>query len=274
MHPYHKNKKRKLNRLRFFVFNPDHTQMNTANPHRRGAQPPAPSHVIPVSDPTAPLPLDALFDPARPLEIEIGCGKGRFLAARAAKHPETQYLGIERMLSRVRRLDKKAGRLKLENLRVLRLEAFYTFYYLLPPHRVRTVYVFFPDPWPKRRHSSRRLFSPLFLDALWTRLEPGGTVQVATDHPDYFTEIRARLAADARFAEIPAMERSEDEQTEFEHIFRSQGLPIGQCAFQALPAEDVPLPPLEISLDMEPIHDRDVWQDEVDNEEEDEKAPD
>ena len=216
------------------------------------------SHVITVTDPTVPLPIDALFDPNRPLEVEIGCGKGRFLSARAHKFPETQYLGIERMLSRVRKLDKKACRLGLGNLRVLRLEAFYTFYYLLPAHRVRTVYVFFPDPWPKRRHHSRRLFSPLFLDALWTRLEIGGTVQVATDHPDYFAEIRARLSADPRFKEVPAMERAEDEQTEFEHIFRGQGLPIGQCAFQTVSAAEKPLPPLQIEPDMEPRSDKEA----------------
>jgi tRNA (guanine-N7-)-methyltransferase len=209
-------------------------------------------HVIPVTDPTVPLPLDALFDPARPLEIEIGCGKGRFLSSRAAKNPATQYLGIERMKDRVRKLDKKAGRLKLDNLKILRLEAFYTFYYLLPPHRLRTVYVFFPDPWPKRRHHDRRLFSPLFLDVLWARLEVGGAVQVATDHPAYFAEIRARLAADPRYREIPAMERTEDEQTEFEHIFRRQGLAIGQCAFRTLPAQEPVLAPLEIPPEMEP----------------------
>jgi len=215
--------------------------------------PPTPlAHVIPVTDPTVPLPLDALFDPARPLELEIGCGKGRFLSARAAKHPETQYLGIERMMARVRKLSKKACRLKLDNLRILRLEAFYTFYYLLPFHRLRAVYVFFPDPWPKRRHQDRRLFSPLFLDVLWARLEIGGVIQVATDHPDYFEEIRTRLTADPRFREVPAMERTVDEQTEFEHIFRTQGLPIGQCAFQTLPAEEKTFAPLEIGPDMEP----------------------
>ena len=226
--------------------------MTSPHQHRRGVQTPPPSRVIPVADPTVPLPLDTLFDPARPLEIEIGCGKGRFLAARAARNPETQYLGIERMLGRVRKLDKKACRLHLENLRVLRLEAFYTFYYLLPPHRLRTVYVFFPDPWPKRRHHDRRLFSPLFLDALWARLEIGGAVQVATDHPEYFAEIRARLSGDARYREIPAMERAEDEQTEFEHIFRRQGMPIGQCAFQTLPAPEKTLVPLEIDPEDEP----------------------
>lgn len=213
---------------------------------------PSPSRVIPVTSLTDPLPIDSLFDPSRPLEIEIGCGKGRFLTTRASKTPDTQYLGIERMLSRVRKLDSKACRLKLDNVRVLRLEAFYTFYYLLPPHRLRTVYVFFPDPWPKRHHHNRRLFSPLFLDALWTRLEVGGALQVATDHLDYFEDIRAGLRADPRFKEIPAMERAEDEQTEFEHIFRGQGLPIGQCAFQSLPAEEKPLPPLEIPPEMEP----------------------
>lgn len=220
--------------------------------NRRAEVQPALSRVIPVTDLTAPLPIDAVFDPRLPLEIEIGCGKGRFLAARAAKNPGTQYLGIERMLSRVRKVDKKATRLSLSNLRVLRLEAFYTFYYLLPRHRVRTVYVFFPDPWPKRHHHNRRLFSPLFLDALWARLEVGGAVQVATDHLDYFAEIRTRLAADPRFREIPAMDRGEDEQTDFERLFRGQGLPIGQCAFQTLPAEETELAPLLISPDMEP----------------------
>jgi len=214
--------------------------------------PPRLSHVIPVTSLTEPLPIDTLFDPARPLEVEIGCGKGRFLTARAAQNPDIQYLGIERMLSRVTRLDKKATRLKLDNLRILRLEAFYTFYYLLPAHRIRTVYVFFPDPWPKRHHHNRRLFSPFFIDALWTRLEIGGTVQIATDHLDYFSTIRARLTADSRFCEISAMERAPHEQTEFEYIFRNQGLPIGQCAFQSLPAPERPLPPLTIPPEMEP----------------------
>lgn len=244
-------------------------------PNRAPGAQPAPSRVIPVSDLTAPLPVDALFDPQRPLEIEIGCGKGRFLAARAAKNPQTQYLGIERMLSRVRKIDKKATRLGLSNLRVLRLEAFYTFYYLLPRHRVRTVYVFFPDPWPKRHHHNRRLFSPLFLDALWARLEIGGSVQVATDHLDYFEEIRKRLAADPRFQEIPAMERAEDEQTDFERLFRGQGLPIGQCGFQTLPAEESELPPLEISPEMEPRSDADgLAQEGLEEEGEESEGPD
>jgi tRNA (guanine-N7-)-methyltransferase len=206
---------------------------------------------IPVTDPTQPLPLAALCGDA-PLEIEIGCGNGRFLAAQAAKHPETHYIGIERMLGRVRKLSRKAERLPARNLHALRLEAFYTFYYLLPEHRLRTVYVFFPDPWPKRRHQGNRLFSPLFLDALWMRLEAGGIIQIATDHQDYCQEIRQTFAASARFKEVPAMTRSAEEQTDFEQLFLKQGLPIGACAYQVLPGQPIPLPPLELDPELLP----------------------
>jgi len=210
------------------------------------------SRIMAVTDPAVPLPLDALLADGRPLEIEIGCGNGRFLVSRAQKQPGTLFLGIERMLSRVRKLDKKACRLSLDNIRVLRLEAFYTFYYLLPTHRARAVYVFFPDPWPKRHHHNRRLFSPLFLDALWSRLETGGTIQIATDHQEYFFDIRNSFACDPRFQETPAMERNESEQTDFEMLFRRQALPIGQCAYQTLPHAEKPLSPLQIDESDEP----------------------
>lgn len=210
------------------------------------------SAIIPINSLTTPLPLDELFESCAPLEIEIGCGKGRFLTTRAQKNPQLRYLGIERMRARVGRVEKKIKRLQLKNVRILRLEAFYTFYYLLPVRSVRTVYVFFPDPWPKRHHRGRRLFEPLFIDTLCARLEVGGTIQIATDHAEYFTKIRETFAADARFIETEAMERAPDEQTEFEHIFRSQGLAIGQCAYQLCDTPIPRLPPLTIPPEMEP----------------------
>jgi len=209
------------------------------------------SREIPVVDPTVPLPLAALCGSA-PMEIEIGCGNGRFLASRAAKNPGTHYIGIERMLGRIRKLNRKAERLPTQNVHVLRLEAFYTFYYLLPEHRLRTVYVFFPDPWPKRRHHHHRLFSALFLDVLWMRLELGGAIQVATDHQDYFGQIRKQFLMSPRFQEIPPMTRTEDEQTDFEQMFARQGLPAWSCAFQALAGEPIALPPLELDSDILP----------------------
>jgi tRNA (guanine-N7-)-methyltransferase len=204
---------------------------------------PTPTAIIDLPDVTVGLPFHTLFDPDKPLEVDVGCGFGRFLLARAAAHPEHQFLGIDRMQARIRKIDRKVMRAGMTHVRLLRLEAFYSLQFLLPPHCVRTFHIYFPDPWPKRRHHRRRLFSETFLDALWSRLEPGGTVQVATDHLDYFAEIRKRLAADPRFSEVPHMPRSAAEQTDFELIFRGQGLPVGECAFITRPAPSTPSAP-------------------------------
>lgn len=205
-------------------------------------------HVLRVSDITRPIE----FDLSRPLEVEVGCGKGGFLTSRARENPGCDFLGIERMLDRVRSFDSKCRRGGIDNARVLRLEALYTFHYLLPAHHARRVYVFFPDPWPKRKHHSHRLFGPLFLNALWKRLETGGRIEFATDHAEYFSVVRECFASDARFAEVGPMPRPEAVWTEFERMFREQGLPIHSAAWEALPADDLPLAPLTIPPEMEP----------------------
>ena len=204
--------------------------------------------IIHITDPCQPL----AFDLSRPLEIEVGCGKGRFLTARAKAHPECDFLGIERMLERVRLFDGKCRRSGIGNASVLRLEALYTFHYLLPAHHARTVYAFFPDPWPKKRHRSHRLFGPLFLNALWKRLEIGGKVEFATDHLEFFETVKTRFADDARFAPVEPMARPREVWTEFETMFREQGLPIYAAAWQSLPADDAPLAPLAIPPEAEP----------------------
>ena len=208
--------------------------------------------VIPVVDITKPLACPAIYDLSRPLEVEVGCGKGRFLTGRAAANPDCEFLGIERMLGRVRTFDNKTRRLGLANAHVVRLEALYTFWYLLPAHHARTVYVFFPDPWPKRKHHSHRLFGPLFLSALWKRLEVGGRLEFATDHEEYFHVVEDCFAADARFARVAPRARGPEEWTEFETMFRNQGLPIHAAAWQSLPSDDAPLAPLTIPPEDEP----------------------
>lgn len=217
---------------------------------------------IRVKDPTKPLECPAIYDLSRPLEVEVGCGKGRFLVGRAAACPGGEFLGIERMQERVRCFSRKVMRLGLANAHVLRLEALYTFQYLLPEHHARRVYVFFPDPWPKRKHHSHRLFGPLFLEALWHRLEEGGELQFATDHAEYFSVVEECFEADAasrdapRFERIAPMERGPEEWTEFETLFRGQGLPIHAAAWRALPDSAAkPLEPLRIPPEDEPRED-------------------
>ena len=205
-------------------------------------------HILRVADITRPLD----FDLSRPLEIEVGCGKGKFLTARAKENPDCDFLGIERMLERVRLFDGKCRRGGIDNAKVLRLEALYTFHYLLPAHHARRVYVFFPDPWPKRKHHSHRLFGPLFLNALWKRLEIGGRVEFATDHAEYFAAVKGCFASDARFREVEPMPRPKEVWTEFETMFREQGLPIYSAAWETLEADDAPLAPLTIPPELEP----------------------
>ena len=206
------------------------------------------AHIIRVTDPCKPLEIDL----SRPLEIEVGCGKGQFLTRRAAENPDCNFLGIERMLERVRLFDGKCRRANLANAKVLRLEALYTFHYLLPAHHARTVYVFFPDPWPKKKHHSHRLFGPLFRTALWKRLEIGGKLEFATDHKEYFDEVCEGFASDPRFERVEPMPRPKEVWTEFETMFREQGLPIYSAAWKSLPGDDAPLAPLTIPPEAEP----------------------
>ena len=206
------------------------------------------SHILKVSDITKPFE----FDLSRPLEIEVGCGKGQFLTRRAVENPDCDFLGIERMLERVRLFDGKCRRGGINNAKVLRLEALYTFHYLLPAHHARKVYVFFPDPWPKKKHHSHRLFGPLFLNALWKRLEIGGRLEFATDHREYFETVKECFAGDSRFEEVAPMDRPKEVWTEFETMFRSQGLPIYSAAWRSLEADDAELEPLKIPPEAEP----------------------
>lgn len=129
---------------------------------------------------------DLVADPERPLEVDLGCGDGRFLLALAAQFPQTEYLGVERLLGRVEKVSRGVGRKGLGNCRVLRLEIDYTVRWLLPAAAARRIHMLCPDPWPKKRHHKNRVFQPDFLEAVAAALEPGGEFLFMTDHAEYF----------------------------------------------------------------------------------------
>ncbi len=177
-----------------------------------------------------PTDLRQTFDhPERPFEVDIGCGKGRFILARSEKFPETNFLGIDRMLNRIKKIDKKARRFGRENIRLFRVDGYYATTYLLPAGSVDAYYVFYPDPWPKGKHHHNRLFNEPFMNAIARTLKPGGKIHAASDHLPYFDEIYGLLKSDSRFEETETFIPTEDEVTDFELIF-SHKVP-GRCSF-------------------------------------------
>jgi len=170
--------------------------------------------------------------PERPLEVDIGSGKGRFLAARSAKYPKINFLGIERQLIRINSSGRRCERAGRDNVRVFRMEGYYAISQMMPVNYVSNYYFFFPDPWPKARHESNRLFNPNFMDALHRTLEAKGCLHVATDHLPYFEDIHILLKADNRFEEIEAFQPDDEERTDFELIFAHKE--IGRCSFRKI----------------------------------------
>lgn len=181
---------------------------------------------------TTSLPLTEIFGEGRPVEVDVGCGTGRFLLARCQAHPGTAFLGVDRLKRRLRKIDRRLTTNGVTNTRLLHVEASYAVRYLLPHHAITTYYVFFPDPWPKRRHHRRRLLSPDFLDSVHRTLVPGGALHIATDHQDYFEWIEKLLGADERFGEIPTFQPREEERTGFELLFLEQQASIGRCSYR------------------------------------------
>ena len=192
---------------------------------------PDPGFILDPSTLAAPLDIAALYGERRPLEVDVGCGKGRFLVARARQFPRTCFLGIDRRQKRIEKVSRKIRQEQLTNVRLLKLEAAVVVEELLPPLSASAIYLFFPDPWPKRRHHRRRLFSPPFMDALHRALIPGGGFHAATDYAEYFAQIHSLLRKDSRFRELAPFEPSEEERSEFELTFRSLGQPIYRCSF-------------------------------------------
>lgn len=143
-----------------------------------------------------------LFPDERPLEVDLGCGDGSFLVAMARHHPQRNFLGVERLLGRVRKVCRKAEREGLANLKVLRLESRYTVEWLLAPASVARLHLLCPDPWPKARHHRRRLVQRDFLEAVERVLEPGGEFLFKTDHEEYFEWAGEEVAAFERLERL------------------------------------------------------------------------
>jgi tRNA (guanine-N7-)-methyltransferase len=192
----------------------------------------APSLIQPLASIVERLDLARWFANWQPLEVELGSGDGSFLAQYAALHPERNFIGIERLLGRLRKLERKGQRLKLANLRLLRIEASYFLEWLLPPQSIQALHVYFPDPWPKRKHQRHRLINERFPKLASQALAAGGAVYLRTDDADYFSRMRTVFAACPSFQEVPTPEALAAVMTDFERGFLRRGVPTLRATYQ------------------------------------------
>lgn len=179
--------------------------------------------------------LDTWFDPeqrGRPLDIEIGSGKGTFLVRAARDEPTTNFIGIEFARAYWRHAADRCRRHGLTNVRLVRAEADFLLRHYVPDGRARHLHIYFPDPWPKARHHKRRLVQPSFLRTVHRVTGPGSLVRIVTDHHDYFQWILEHTQRATDLFTLrpwePFSPTSDDERagTNFERKYRKEARPI------------------------------------------------
>lgn len=136
-----------------------------------------------------------VFGNDRPVQIEIGPGKGTTLMQLAELFGEHNFLGIEWASKFFRYAGRRMKFWRIGNVKMMRTDAREFVMDRVPDQSIFALHAYFPDPWPKKRHHKRRLFVPQFCQTLTRVLVPGGRVLVATDHQEYFTQIRQNLSA-------------------------------------------------------------------------------
>jgi tRNA (guanine-N7-)-methyltransferase len=179
---------------------------------------------------TAPLDFGRIFGRTAPVVLEIGSGMGETTVAIAQAQSQTDFLAVEVHAPGVGALLAKLAALSLRNVRVVRQDAVEVVAHMIPPASLAGVHVFFPDPWPKKRHHKRRLLQPAFVHALAQRLAPGGYLHAATDWEDY---AQAMLAT---FAAVPSLRNTAEgfaprPATRPLTKFESRGRQLGHAVF-------------------------------------------
>jgi len=187
---------------------------------------PEPCEFMP-QDYFARLDPESIFENQQPLEVDLGCGDGSFLIAMAKQYPERNFLGVERLLGRVKKVAKKAHKSQLDNCKVLRLESKYTIEWLFAQASISRLHLLCPDPWPKAKHHKRRLIQQDFLESIYKALKPGGEFCFKTDHCEYYEWALEHIE---EFKKFQPLEWDEDSffypKTDFQIQWESQGKSI------------------------------------------------
>lgn len=172
-----------------------------------------------------------LFGNANPIELEIGSGKGTFLVEQAKAHPDINFFGVEWANWFWRYASDRLRRTGCSNARTARAEAMFFLREHVPDASLSVVHVYFPDPWPKKRHHKRRLIQPPFIEEMQRVLIPGGRLQVVTDHHEYFEQniepaIRESQLEIVDYNRPGSAIEGEFVGTNFERKYRREGRPF------------------------------------------------
>jgi tRNA (guanine-N7-)-methyltransferase len=167
-----------------------------SNAQRRALETLLPIHGVPYLPRR--LDLDQVFGRRAPRILEIGFGMGETTAHIAAAHPELDFLGVEVHTPGIGSLLKQIDERGLRNVRIIPHDAVEVLQHMLGPESLDGVHIFFPDPWPKKRHHKRRLIQPALVGLLCDRLKPGGYIHAATDWEAYAEHILAVFSAEPR----------------------------------------------------------------------------
>lgn len=173
-----------------------------------------------------------LFSKTQPPEVELGCGDASFLVEYARRNPQKNFIGVERLLGRIKKLDRKGRRAALTNLRGVRIESAYFLEYLLVPHAALALHIYFPDPWPKKKHRKHRLINERFPSLARAALRPGGVVYLRTDDVDYFSQMTEVFAGSQEFEPVETPGELAEVSTDFEREFNARGIPTLRAAFR------------------------------------------
>jgi tRNA (guanine-N7-)-methyltransferase len=190
--------------------------------------------------PPPPLELARLFGDEQPVEVEVGSGRGLFLVNAGTARPGTNFLGIEYDFKEARRAARRLQKRRLPNVRILGADARVVFSKYLPDSCAAAIHVYFPDPWWKRRHKKRRIFTSEFLSQAARVLQPGGFLHAWTDVEEYFGVMTALVAETPAFRTVaPPEERAArhdmDYHTSFERKKRKLGLSIYRACWTRAP---------------------------------------